>query len=415
MKKDPFDLSILPGSDYSDLLVKRPDYRDLVTFTQNKREPFYNWFYYKEGFSRGLVWGLLHELKIPEHKTVLDPFCGTGTALLACRQLGYDAIGFDALPLAVFVSNTKLQRDYDMQLLHKEILEISKLKFGQTTLKWPDLMFINPKHAFSRYARNDMLFFKEKIMEIEDEKIRDFLFLGLLSIVTQASNTKKDGGVIKIIKKRHLAPVRFLLKNKIKRMYKDLKKTDFKESAMAQARLGDARSLPLEEDSVDACITSPPYLNFVDYSKLYGIELGLLVNDSSEIQRIRQGSIRSHVGAVYKDKGLAKSKRLDEVLAHINETSADKKPLVVRGYFEDMFDSLNNIYRVLKDGSYAAIVVGNACFPGITVDVDLILAELAEKIGFTPVSIWVANARWCEVYGIQKERPVRESIVILKK
>lgn len=414
MKKDLFDSSIPHKSDYSNLLVKRPEYQKLVTFVQNKREPVYNWFYYKEGFSRDLVWNLLHELNIPKGSTVIDPFCGTGTTLLACKQQGYNAIGFDILPLAVFVSNVKLRFDYDIQTLHEKIAEISKLKFGSTTLKWSNLKFISPKQAFSRYARNDILFFKEKIMEIPDQKIRDFMLLGLLSIVTQASNTRKDGGVVKIFKKKHLAPVRHLLRNKIKRMYRDLKKTQYKNDMKAGAHIGDARYLPLETESVDACITSPPYLNFVDYTKLYGIELSLLVTPD-EAQRTREVSIRSHVGAIHKDKGRLKSKRFDEALTAVKEMPDDKKPLVVRGYFEDMFDSLESIYRVLKDGAHAAIVVGNACLPGITVDVDLILTDFAEQIGFEPISIWVANARWCTVHGIKKERPVRESILILKK
>lgn len=414
MKKDLFDLSIPTDSDYANLLVKRPDYQKLVTFAQNKREPIYNWFYYKEGFSRGLVWGLLDELKIPNGSTVLDPFCGTGTTLLACRQLGYNTIGFDTLPLAVFVSDTKLQTGYNIEKLHEKIVEISNLKFGQTTLKWPDLKFINLKRAFSRYARNDILFFKEQIMEIQDQKIRNFILLGLISIITQASNTKKDGGVVKIVKKKHTAPVRHLLKNKLKRMYKDLKKANYGNGTTAEVHLADARSLPTGTESADACITSPPYLNFVDYTKLYAIELSLLVGDSNEISRIRKGQIRSHLGSTYEDKGRLKSKILVEALKIADEASTEKIP-IVRGYFEDMFDSMERIYKVLKDGAHAAIVVGNACMPGITVDVDLILTEFAEQIGFKPISIWVANARWCEVYGIKKERPVRESVIILKK
>ena len=220
MKRDLFELSIVRGEPYTDILVKRPDYKDLVTFAQNKKEPVYNWFYYKEGFSRDLVWNLLDELNIPknspgnsrgnskgdlkgdssqENSTIIDPFCGTGTTLLACKQAGYNAIGFDILPLGVFVSNTKVQDNYDMDLLYKKIREITALKFGETQLKWSDPGFIQIKKAFSRYARNDLLFFKERIMKIEDEKIRNFLFLGLLSIVTEASNTKKDGGVVRIV------------------------------------------------------------------------------------------------------------------------------------------------------------------------------------------------------------------------
>lgn len=416
MKGDLFALSVAKDGEYSNLLIKRPEYRELVTFAKCKREPIYNWFYYKEGYSGELVWNLLRELNIEKNSTILDPFCGTGNTLLACKQAGYNAIGFDILPLSVFVSNTKLQEGYDLELLHEKIREITRLKFGETRLKWPDLKFIDIRKSFSRYARKDILFFKERIMEIEDEKIRNFMLLSLLSIVIPSSNIKRDGGVLKIVKKRHLPPVRHLLKNKLKRMYRDLKRArPFPRGTVAEARLGDARSLPLRPESVDACITSPPYLNWVDYTKVYGLELALLVGPE-EIEVLRKRSIRSHVGAECRRRIGLRSKRMEEILDKISEKPGFvKHPQVVEGYFDDMYMSMRSIHRSLKEGGKVALVVGNVCLPNITIDTDLILAELAEDIGFRVKEILVANARWCDVYGIRKERPVRESILIMEK
>ena len=415
--EDLFDLSISGKGKYNELLVKRPDYKDLVTFAENKTESVYNWFYYKEGFSKDLVWNLLKELEIPKG-LILDPFCGTGTTLLAAKQAGYDAVGFDILPLGVFVSNTKLADGYDMDLLQKSIVELTSQKFGPARLKWVDPGFIDIRKAFSSYARNDIMFYKEKIIGVEDEKIRNFLFLGLLSIVSEASNTKKDGGVIKIVKKRHLPPVRYLLKNRLKKMFKDLKRTQSPSvaSGHAEAHVGDARDIPLEPETVDACITSPPYLNYIDYTKLYGLELSLLLGSTRELLELRKSSLRSHVGAEYKKRAAARSEKLDKTLEELREISVSNRfPQVLEGYFEDMYLSMESTYKALKKGGTAAYVVGNTCLPELTVDVDLILAELGEHIGYTPKEVLVANARWCDVAGIRKERPVRESIVVLKK
>jgi DNA modification methylase len=416
MKRDLFSLSIARGNRYSNLLVKRPDYRELVTFARCKKEPIYNWFYYKEGYSGELVWNLLKEFNIGKNSTILDPFCGTGNTLLACRQKGYNSIGFDILPLGVFVSNTKLQDNYDMDLLGERIRETTALKFGETPLKWPDLKFIDVRKSFSRYARNDLLFFKERIMGIKDEKIRNFILLALMSIVIPSSNVKRDGGVLRIVKKRHLPPVRHLLRNKLKRMYRDLKKAEpFPEGIVAGAKLGDARSLPLEPESIDACITSPPYLNWVDYTKIYAFELAILVN-SDEIKELRKRSIRSHVGAEYGRRVGLRSEKLGEIMDKISESSRFvKKPQIVEGYFQDMYMAMESIYSSLKEKGKAALVVSNVCLPEITVDADIILAELAEDIGFKAREIMVSNARWCDVHGIRKERPVRESVVLLEK
>ena len=276
--------------------------------------------------------------------------------------------------------------------------------------------FIDVKKAFSRYARNDLLFFKEKILGVEDEGIRNFLFLGLLSITSKASNTKKDGGVVKIVKKRHLAPVRYLLKNRLKRMYKDLKKASLSKG-YATAHLGDVRNLPLEGESIDVCITSPPYLNYVDYTKLYGLELSLFLDSQREIGELRTKSIRSHIGAGYKKRKGVKSEKLEEILERVKEipSTPSRVPQIVEGYFEDMCLSLEGLFNVLREGGIVALVVSNTCLPNITIDVDLILTEIGEQTGFKPKRILVANTRWCDVHGIRKERPVRESIVLLEK
>lgn len=412
MKKDIIELSITKELPYSDLLVKKSQYKELVTFKENKKKPIYNWFYYKEGFSPELVINLLEKLEIKKGSNILDPFCGTGNTLLACKENGYNAIGFDALPLSVFISNTKLQGNYDTEKLKNVISIITRTKFGKPKTKWQKLWFLSINTVFSRYARDDLLFFKEKIFQVEDEKIRNFLFLGLLSIVGEASNTKKDGGVLRIVKKRHLAPVRHLLKNRLKKMYKDIERLNPKENELkVKAEVGDARFLNINE-KFDACITSPPYLNFIDYTKLYGLELALFLDDFNEIENIRKKAIRSFLCADTELKGKVNSDILYKILSKIKE-----QPKIVECYFYDMQLSLQSIFNALKKNGKVAIVIGNTCLPNLEVSIesDLILAEIAENIGFKAKSIWVANARWCTLNGIKKEKPVRESILILEK
>ena len=59
---------------------------------------------------------------------VLDPFMGSGTTLLACKERGIDCYGFDVSPLAVLASRAKTN-DYDIAELKVAIKELSKSKF----------------------------------------------------------------------------------------------------------------------------------------------------------------------------------------------------------------------------------------------------------------------------------------------
>ena len=60
-------------SNMIDKIEYKPEWHELVTFMPNKKTPIYNWFYYKEGFSKEFVDILLDRFGIKSGQTVLDP------------------------------------------------------------------------------------------------------------------------------------------------------------------------------------------------------------------------------------------------------------------------------------------------------------------------------------------------------
>ena len=56
--------------------------RSLVSFQENKKESFYRWFKFKEGFSKKLVNYFIDKYEIPLGH-ILDPFAGSGATLFA--------------------------------------------------------------------------------------------------------------------------------------------------------------------------------------------------------------------------------------------------------------------------------------------------------------------------------------------
>jgi len=408
---------------YLPILELNPELRKLVTFELSKEKPIHSWFHFKEGFSPDLFFYLMERFLKEESEDinlVIDPFCGVGTTLLSSQDLGIDAIGLDVSPLMVFVSNTKLQRGYDMKKLKDEISYITSLKYDFKHREWPQIDFINIKKAFRSYVREEILFFREKIMEIEDEKIRNLFLLALLSIIIPVSRIRKDGGVLKIYKRRNIPPVRVILKNKLKKMYKDLNKVHAENEAKANcfARLGDARKIDLEKNSADFCLTSPPYLNWVDYTKVYALELSLLVPSLKERKKIRSRSFRSYLPDEKENfkKVRDKSQVLDSLMEFLAGKDDVRKPLwVIDAYFSDIFSFLKSLKEVLANECIAAIVVSNTSIPYLTIDTDIILAELSESLGFEVERIIVANVRKCVMRNIKEEKPVRESIVLIRK
>jgi site-specific DNA-adenine methylase len=353
----------------------RLDWGELATFVPNKFEPVYNWFYYKEGFAKELVMKLVEEYGLATGHTVLDPFCGSGTTLLACKQLGINSIGLDVLPMAAFAASVKTQ-DYDTEKLREILHEILMNRFMAMQADVPSIM----KRAFSKYALEDIIFFKSHIQRIEDDTIRNFFLLALNNAAMRISYAWKDGSVIKI-KKKNTPPLKFMFKRTAHRMIKDLEKLETKKCSTIIEQC-DARKMNVEDNSIDAVITSPPYLNKIEYTKIYEIENFILGG-------LAKPCVRSYLG--------------------LSEDDIEKS------YFDDMNKVLLEMYRVMKKDAKAAIIVGNGYVNGNIVDSDTMFAEMAKKIGFHVNGIYVLNERFALENRTLKKGILRESLVELQK
>ena len=367
-----------------------PELKELVTYIPNKVEPIHNWYYFKEGFSKNLVDMLVDKFNLNDKSLVLEPFCGSGTTVLACKQRCIRSVGFDASPFFVFVSRVKT-RDYDLEKIKKAIDLAISWKFERPS-KLPKERHI--RKVFSRYTLEDTIFYKNKILEIEDEYTRDFLLLALVDSAIKSSWTIKDGAVVKIEKKGK-PPLKKFFKYKIKKMYKDLKRADMKQ-VEARIEVGDSRDLKLEDGTVDAVITSPPYLNKIEYSKIYDIETSLFFD-------FPDTKVRSHIG-----------EKVDDI--DVNDIGLDNNlPLSAKAYFSDMNSVLKELYRICKDNAKLAIVVGGGCFPDMAIESDRIVAELSERIGFNVNDVLVARNSWCTRARTIKVGQIRESVILLEK
>lgn len=358
-------------------IEEKLEWGDLATFIPNKRSPVYNWFYYKEGFSRDLVFKLIEMFKVRKG-LVLDPFCGVGATNLACKEKGLDSIGFELSPLALFAAKVKT-RDYDVSELKDTLKTIKKIKFRKLDRSWIPSSI---QRYFNTHTLDDVLLFRNLVESIEDNQIKDFFRLGLISSATRCSYMYKDGSVVKR-KKHPIPPFRKFYHHRMKRMIRDLKKLKTKKCETVVSRR-DARKLKLPDESIDFVITSPPYLNKIEYTKIYNVEEFLFFKTQ------KKRGLRSFIG--------------------IREGND-----IVKAYFSDMSRVFSELYGVCKPGAKLAIVVGNGCFPDSVVESDILLSELAEKIGFSVKNIYVLNKRWCTRERVIKVGVLRESLLVFEK
>ena len=131
-------------------IIEKPELGPLVSPRSNQRIPIHNWYPYKHSYSRELVIYLINNFKLNAGAWVLDPFCGGGTTLLTCKELGLNARGFDILPFSVFLSNVKVGSYNDADIVRQvEILKRSD-KTIQASLSFLAQTITNRRHGVVR-------------------------------------------------------------------------------------------------------------------------------------------------------------------------------------------------------------------------------------------------------------------------
>jgi hypothetical protein len=118
-----------------------------------------------------------------------------------------------------------------------------------------------------------------------------------------------------------------------------------------------------------------------------------------EVTRLRHGSVRSNVEAKYPEgykRKLSHYEEPDSLVAILNQipNEADDRIIpLLKGYFQDMYLSLLEVSRILRDDGYVAYVIGNVRHGGVMVPVDEILAEMAPQVGLNFNTAWVLRRR----------------------
>lgn len=424
---------------FENKFVKRFDYERLSTFAANKKSPIHRWFSFTQGFAHRIVQKLLKELKISKDNVVLDPFCGVGTTLVTCQESNVRSVGCDISPFFVFIAKTKIQRNYDIEELSETIDQIISKKYETPKVSGPKLEIFTK--AFDNRVLNEVLFFKEQIDAIENERIKNFLKLGLASILETVSKTRKHGSHYRFmdtgrpgVKTRidFNLDVRQILAKQWRMMLSDLRTATSKLTRFSnvgnesfktpEVFVDDARELKKINDcSVDAIITSPPYLNRNNYIAQYKIESFLFefTKSFADYRDLTFKTLRSHVEAKKQFTCNFKMVEIEKLLNQIRArgTSYPTIPDMILGYFEDMSLVLRQFNRVCKQGAKIASVVGNVRYSGVVVPVDTLLAKMSLENGFDVNAILITRYKGNSPQQMRKygRIPVRESIIFMEK
>ncbi len=357
---------------------------------------------------------------------VLDPMSGSGTTLVEAIRLDRQAVGCDIDPLARMIATAKLtpvktgpalETGYTIvhaarRVFHRDRDQLEyalSRRFDPKTRAFIDFWFLPQQQL-------ELLALLQGIEKVQPEGLQAFF-----KMVFSSTIIAKSGGVSlardlahtrphKVTdKKPHSAFVEFTKRLKQNLGTNTADPTTPKHSGRVLAAPATNTGLP--SDSVDLIVTSPPYANnAIDYMRAHKFSLVWFGWDIDALSRVRAQYLGHDAAGAIQFTGL--SRQCETTLTQLAERDA-KKAAALRRYFGEMAAVIEEMWRVLKKGRPAVIVVGPSNLRGLDVETHKGLAALGERAGFEVAGIGVRRldrdkrmmpARW----GSQRHSQIEE-------
>jgi len=441
----------------SKLTVQSSLTRSLVSFQANKTRAAYRWYKYKEAFSAPLIEHLLSR-HAPDARKIFDPFAGSGTTLFVVSAAGGRAEGIELLPIGKqIIEARKLLEDFSPD-------EVAVLRRWSATRPWTQHEDRVPlselritRGAYPEQTKESIERFMAAL-EKESERIQSVLRFAVLCVLESVSYTRKDGQYLrwdyrsgrrqgqKKFDKGEISDFTQAVCAKLDEIVRDVESFEQPTELFPPERLrggvklhaGSCLSVmpSLQTGAYDALITSPPYCNRYDYTRTYALELALLGVGEAELIQLRQEMLSCTVENRAKDllainpewrAAVAAADGQDLLQAVLSYLEKEKEegrlnnngiPRMVRGYFYEMACAIYECARVLKRGAPLIMVNDNVRYAGASVSVDLILSDIAERLGFRVERILVlpnGKGNSSQQMGEHGRDPLRKCVYVWRK
>jgi hypothetical protein len=326
----------------------------------------------------------LRELReLPNGSTVLDPMSGSGTVLRQASSIGHTGIGFDVDPLAVLMSSVWttpiVEVDARVVVLLRSVLQAAKAcRDDSIHLPWIDddketSDFTN--YWFGQRQRSQLRRLALSLCRLPVVgSSRTTRATNILRLALSKTIITKDRGASLARDVSHSRPhkvatsstfdVLEAFERSVTSVLRILRTSP--PPGNVRVQLGDARSLgSLDNRSVDAVMTSPPYLNAIDYIRGHRLALVWMGYRVAELRRIRSGSIGAERG-LGTDETSTLFAEIEGAMMQPGSLSSRHAGMAAR-YARDLYAVMSEIARVLKRDGRVILVVGDSCLKGTLV------------------------------------------------
>jgi len=257
-------------------------------------------FPYRGKFHAQLIKGILNTIGLKPGETILDPMMGSGTACVEAQLMGINSYGFDISPFCVLMASAKSKALIsNPQLFQKAFTNISKTV---------------------EYIKSHRIDFLDEKFLSEDRVMVILAYLDAMGYARRVTGKETIDKFPEVLRR---------YEQTISTFYELREKLNL-SLGTNEYHVGDAKNLPLPDNSIDGIITSPPYSFAIDYVE----------NDLPQLEFLGVDVIN-----------------LKEHL--IGLRGGRKKADRIQVYLDDLNTIIMEMGRVLKPGKQCVIIIGS--------------------------------------------------------
>lgn len=308
-------------------------YTELVDkFGDTNAYAFHNLYPYKGKFYPRVVRTLINAFKLNNNSLLLDPFNGSGTTTHEASIMGIKSVGIDVTPMGIVLSELK-----------NDLLFIEEQKLVFTTNELQNILEAIEKKNWqhSNHTTNKLML---------------AVYFDTVDAFVRTSRYNRKGKVGLFIEKLNYIKNCYTNTMEIKEKY-GLK---FEPARIVEGDILELKKLSEFQEKFDACITSPPYYFSIDYVGKDKIAYDYLGADMKKIEGKYLGM---------KNSGPVKG-------------NYSGLPQRVAMYYEDLKESIKNIFWALKPGGKLAIIIGDSTVNGKKIPTTMTTKKFCEEAGF---------------------------------
>jgi tRNA G10 N-methylase Trm11 len=386
------------------------EYLPSTKIKRPKRGDPFGWCYTYTAFSLAFARAALRQLGAGPGSSVIDPFVGSGTTMIAAALSGSPALGIDISPFSALLSRTRVATSADIKRVLAYLNKPRTVTVESSALEL--LQFRDEKYAAAVVARvletaqlSAQEFWKRLLGD--DSGRYDSEAVTLLSLSLGARDSAQlvrgsnpiwyrklqEGEVGEVVNLQSASKVwaRTICNDLLASPPIARKGTRVINADITNVRL---------QRSFDFCLTSPPYLNRLDYVIAHLPELSVLKHIAPmDVTRLRASMIGT-TKIVSKDEspipdrwGESCRVVLDSIWNHKAYASRRYYYHTYRQYFSRLYRSLETLTSLLRAGGQGIIVIQDSFYKDVNIPTPSIAAEMMQSLGWQSKTIRTATVK----------------------